>query len=264
MICKVKHCSTKNHCKGFCRSCYNKFYKGRIDLEGNPIGDYVPKLKKTVCRFPNCGHVGTSKSCLRNGLCNRHRKWAEKGIINKDTCEILLPNKMPKVMGGYIHCKISGCLNKHKAKGFCVNHYRSFLIYKTIDKDGRFIGKRKMYDYKQDKCWVRTCTRKGRLSKGFCMYHYGLFKKGYYSEYGMLIKEIDFKTREEWNDYFKKLFRKKAKEKAIKLTWEGETKTIKQWSRLTKIKAATIKSRYKAGWDIEKIMTRKDFRKERI
>jgi hypothetical protein len=140
------------------------------------------------CKFPKCENVGTRKSCLRNGLCNKHRKWAEKGIIDRETCEIIKPDKLPKQKEWY-HCKISGCLKKHKAKGFCSNHYRSFLIYKTIDSKGNYIGKKRKYD-KFSKCQVIGCCKKKPLIKGMCKFHSGQIQKGILNQDGFKIREL--------------------------------------------------------------------------
>jgi hypothetical protein len=171
--CKVKDCSKEISCKGFCKKHYNDFFKNRRDFEGNCINGYTPKIKNAKCRFPNCNTVGNKKNCLRKGLCNKHRKWAEKKIIDFKTCEILDPSRIPKEKE-WFHCKIPKCLGKHKALGFCSNHYRSYKYHKTIDKDGRKIGFKLTYD-KNSKCKVINCSNKGRFVRGFCRLHYRQF-----------------------------------------------------------------------------------------
>jgi len=171
--CKVKDCTKDISCKGFCKKHYNDFFKNRRDFEGNCIKGYLPKIKNAKCRFPNCGTVGNKKNCLRKGLCNKHRKWAEKKIIDFHTCEILDPKRIPKEKEWY-HCKVSKCLGKHKALGFCSNHYRSYKYNKTIDKNGHKIGFKLTYD-KNSKCKFLGCTNKGRFVRGFCRLHYRQF-----------------------------------------------------------------------------------------
>ena len=263
-FCKLDRCKGISHCKGFCRPCYNKFYSGKIDEKGNPINGYVPL--PTKCRFPGCEK--TRKDHLRNGLCNKHRKWAERGIIDKDTCEILDESKVPR-QKEYTHCKISGCLGKHKAKGFCRKHYVAFKVTKSIDENGkRLYGVREKYDYtKVRKCCVRTCervidgkSRDRRLVKGFCAYHYQLHKKGYYNEFGMRIKELDFLSGKELKKVRTKRFRDLAKAKAIRIEWDDSSKTIKRWSQITKIPKGTIKNRYKRGLPVEFIFYKGDLR----
>ena len=275
-FCKVEDCRSRSHCKGFCKSHYNKWYKNKIDDNGNPINGYQPLA--TVCRFPKCEK--TRKDHLRNGLCNKHRKWAEKGIIDKDTCEILDESRIPEGRK-YIHCSISGCLGKHKAHGLCNKHYRAWKVQKSIYKDGTIAyGVREKYDYsKRQSCRVRECTRiidgkhrSRRLVKGFCSYHYGLHKKGYYNEWGIPIKEKDFLSGAELKKARKKALRDYTKSRSIHIEWDGQKKTIKRWSQITKIKKGTIKTRYMAGLPVEFIFHKgslrncqkyKDWKKQR-
>lgn len=268
--CKFEGCSKKHHSKGWCKKHYSDFYHGRMNEDGIYKEDYKPVIKGKTCRFPGCKSVGTKKNSLRSGLCNKHRKWAEKGIIDKETCEIIDPKRVPK-QKEHIHCKVSGCLKKVRRNGFCEGHSSSYRA-RVIDINGnRMYGKRSFNDYsKRPKCCVRTCdftatgeSRETRLVKGFCPYHYDLHKKGYYNEFGMMVKEKDFLTREEHNKRFAKWAKKAARERAIKITWDGETKTIKTWSRITKIKPGTIKGRYKAGMPPELIFVRGDLRRSK-
>lgn len=172
--CKVSNCFVKVSSKGFCKKHYNDYFKKRRDFEGNCINGYVPKVKNKKCRFPGCSTVGTKSNSLRKGLCNKHRKWAEKKIIDVNTCEIIDPERIPKGRSWY-HCTVSGCLGKHKAKGFCSNHYRSYKYHKTIDSEGKKIGFRLTYD-KNSKCKFLGCTNKEKFVRGFCKLHYRQFK----------------------------------------------------------------------------------------
>lgn len=187
--CKVEECYKGIHCKGFCRSHYNKYYKGKLDFEGNPVNGYIDKFQKgNKCKYPDCHTVGTAKSSLRNGLCNKHRKWADKGWIDRDSCKILQPEKIP-YQKEFTGCKVLHCYNKHKAKGFCSNHYRSYQTYKTIDINGNHIGNKKKYS-SNHKCTIMDCFKKGPYVKGFCKYHYEHYRKGIYNEDGVKIGKL--------------------------------------------------------------------------
>ncbi|MDB4330248.1 hypothetical protein N9948_00785 [bacterium] len=264
--CKLEDCDKKHHSKGFCSKHYNDFYQKRMDERGVYVEGYKPVIKGRVCRYPECDRVGKAKDGLKRGLCSKHRKWATKGIIDLETCEILDPDRIPR-QREYYHCKVKGCIRKHKAKGFCGVHYKSFKDFKTIDIDGkRLDGKKKFYDYKNEKCRVRTCTakingksRETRLVKDFCPYHYDLHAKGHYNEFGQKIK--DHKTKEEYNKELKKRFTKLGRDRAIKITWNGQTRATKGWERVTKIKRDTLKSRYKAGMPLELVFTQGDVRR---
>lgn len=45
------------------------------------------------------------------------------------------------------------------------------------------------------------------------------------------------------------------KRNTVRLTWNGETKTLGEWSELVGIPKATIKNRIKLGWSIERALT---------
>ena len=190
--CKFQGCRNKHYTRGFCRKHATAFYKGKLDEDGNPLDGYKEKPLATYCRFPDCQKRGTAKQSLRRGLCNKHRKWAEKGIIDWETLEILKPDKVPKkrsievhVIDGQQHvfrrkCVVEGCLKESRRAGFCTQHSSSYYQGKR-KKDGTPTYERKYYDYKKDKCKIDGCPAKlGRLVKGFCLYHYNNhFRTGY-------------------------------------------------------------------------------------
>jgi hypothetical protein len=156
--------------------------------------------KGGTCKFPGCKTVGTKTMPMRRGMCNKHRKWREKGIID-DNCNILQPDKVPAGRQ-YTHCKMAGCLGKHKAKGFCLNHYKSYRAKKLS------INGEKMY-FRQErgkltKCKVRNCERDGRIVRGFCRHHYQKFQR----------KQIDihgFEVHENTTELFTRIYNKKRK-----------------------------------------------------
>jgi len=184
--CKVLDCKSKKLAKNFCKKHYSDWFHQRRDFEGNPINGYKPLAKE--CRFPKCGTKGSKKNSLRNGLCNKHRKWSEKGIINPENCEIIDPERLPKLKE-WLHCKMPKCIKKHKAKGFCSNHYRSFIIYKTIDIKGNHIGKKRKYTY-DSKCLVINCFKKDKLIKNMCKHHYTQYTKGIITQDGFKARDL--------------------------------------------------------------------------
>lgn len=187
--CKIEGCLANHHCKGFCKSHYGAYYKGFRDMDGNPIGDYKPLPK--VCKFPGCDTKGTAKSSLRNGLCNRHRKWAEKGLIDRETCDILQPDKIPQekkpkmsavTVDGKTHvfknkCRISKCLKEARRNGLCEGHSSSFKANK-IDINGNPLYDKMYYDYTKDRCKIKECSQDSRLIRGFCKHHYQKYMRG--------------------------------------------------------------------------------------
>ena len=63
-------------------------------------------------------------------------------------------------------CKVEGCENKHRAKGYCQKHYDKFKKY-----GDPLITKEKI-----NKCTVNGCENKHK-AKGYCVKHYYRFKK---------------------------------------------------------------------------------------
>ena len=47
------------------------------------------------------------------------------------------------------------------------------------------------------------------------------------------------------------------REQTIKITYKGQTHCLTEWSRITGINFYTLHSRYKKGWDAEKMLTTK-------
>ena len=260
-ICKLEDCTRKHYCKGFCSRHHSDYYNGRRDINGTPINGYQPLALK--CKVAGCSK--TRKDHLRNGFCTKHRKWREKGIVD-EAGALVDPNYKPSGQK-YYHCKISGCLKKHRRNGFCQGHSSSYKSG-VIDIDGkRIFGKRNHYNYASGnvRCKVRTCTRimdgktrKTKLINGFCTAHYSWYKRGHYSIWGMLLRPI--LTKEEVIKNLIKMGRKNGRKNAIKITWEGETKTIRAWSRLTKIPHSRIKERYNKGLPLDFVFSFKDLR----
>ena len=135
--------------------------------------------KKSKCNYPKCENIGTAKSPLRKGLCNKHRKWRDKGIIDEN---LNLIKKEPK-QKEYYNCKMQGCISKHKAKGFCNKHYVSYRN-KRIDIKGNRLFLRSSHE----RCKVINCKRESRFIRGFCKYHYQKFLRSQIDQDGFEIK----------------------------------------------------------------------------
>ena len=189
--CKYEKCTKKHYCKGFCKKHFNAYYHKRIDSSGAHLNGYVPKNPASYCKFPDCWKRGTAKQSLRRGLCNKHRKWAMKGIIDWDTCQILKPERIPVkkpldvlYIDGkqYVFrnkCRIKTCLKESRRNNLCQGHSSSYKAGK-IDYDGNPLYERRYYDLSKDKCKVKDCNFKTkRMVKGFCLYHYNQpYRKG--------------------------------------------------------------------------------------
>lgn len=184
--CKVEDCRRDHYTRGFCRRHATAFYKGHILEDGTLTDKYEPRPDASYCKYPECGVRGTAKNTLRRGLCNKHRKWREKGIIDED-CNILDPDRIPKTKTFEVHyddegkqhifrrkCVVEDCLEESRRAGFCKRHSSSYYQGKR-NKDGTPTYERQYYNYKKDKCKVEGCNhiqKNKRLVKGFCLYHY--------------------------------------------------------------------------------------------
>lgn len=191
-ICKVTDCDIEVSCKGFCKKHYTNYFRGKRDIDGNIIDpNFTPRVRKR-CKYPGCPKF----KLQRWGMCNRHRKWAEKGIIDKDTCEVLIPEKLPREKATV--CKVKNCdRTDMKGHGFCRTHYVSWKYYKVINYSGERL--RPIVRYGPDyQCPVNGCERGGPFKKGFCKFHYRQYKDGIIDFDGVKLR--DFKKIPKYKD----------------------------------------------------------------
>ncbi len=118
-----------------------------------------------ACRFPKCKTSRTH--CW--GLCNRHRKWVERGYFDKNLNPLKPLDLKPRRTG----CKL-GCDAKHKGLGFCQRHYRQYKEG-SIDIDGERL--KLLIRYPKDFGCIR-CGKRGRIIKGLCKHHYAQMCRG--------------------------------------------------------------------------------------
>lgn len=83
-------------------------------------------------------------------------------------------------------CKIRGCDNRHKARGFCERHYAQFRN-SIIDENGGQL--RNLHYDPSAGCVVKDCEGR-RVGRGFCMRHYVQFRRGSIDENGSPIRMI--------------------------------------------------------------------------
>lgn len=119
-----------------------------------------------MCRFPECKII----KLQRWGLCNKHRKWIERGFYDVDL-NLLKPLPVVKRYSG---CKMEDCLEKHRRNGFCSRH-DSMYKRGSIDLKGHRV--RPLVRYSKDFECIK-CGARGKITKGFCKLHYSQFQKG--------------------------------------------------------------------------------------
>ena len=114
--CKFKGCNRDHAAKGYCRTHYMQFRKGK----------QLAKIKKVVTGRVECTVYGCLRPHRAKGLCNAHWQQQSKG---KSLTQIR------GVVKGRVGCKV--CNKEHFAKGYCQRHYNQKYHIGCIRK--RFI-----------------------------------------------------------------------------------------------------------------------------
>lgn len=147
-----------------------------------------------LCRYPSC-----ARPQHRFQLCNKHRKWVERGHMDKDTLELKHPIRE---VGLNTVCTIDGCKEPaHKAR-MCVSHY-SKVIRGTMTRTGEVTRKRIVDKYARDFQCIICGNAPGRIVKGFCMTHYNQYRKGFIDFDGQPLNEPKKKAKYGPLDYCK-------------------------------------------------------------
>jgi len=119
----------------------------------------APGIEK--CRFPEC--FGRQH---RFGLCNKHRKWVERGYMTEDL-KILKKVERPSYKGKL--CRYEGCGRQPRRNWLCEKH-------SDLEKR-RAQGIEPKPRYARDFGCV-VCGRKGKISKGLCPKHHQQYRRG--------------------------------------------------------------------------------------
>jgi hypothetical protein len=132
-----------------------------------------------ICRYPDC-----KKPQHRFQLCNKHRKWVERGYMTEDL-KILKPIRE---VGRNTVCTIDGCRElAHKAR-LCMSHYGK-VLRGTMTRTGEVTRKKMVDKYARDFQCIVCGKATGRIVKGFCMSHYNHYRKGYIDFDGVKMRE---------------------------------------------------------------------------
>lgn len=121
------------------------------------------------CTYPDCAGKHRSR-----GLCNKHRKWVERGYMTRDFIMLKPITRIGSYHG--MVCKIPGCKTRPRRNGLCNNHSCRVRDGNLLP-DGTVIRKRMSAYAKDFKCLI--CHKGGKITKGFCRTHYYEFAKGY-------------------------------------------------------------------------------------
>ena len=184
---RCKLCKRKVVGRGFCKPHYQQWYKGILDEDGNKL-----RLLRTEkkCRYPDCeGNVH------QYGLCNRHRRWVERGYIDMDLNQ--LKEFHPRMQDGYVkhkECKIAFCNRTDmKGQGMCHRHYRQYMRG-LIDVNGKILDidyySKRVRDFSRiTKCAVEYCKQQTEIKK-LCRHHYHQYLNKIVDEDGNILKKL--------------------------------------------------------------------------
>lgn len=121
-ICLIEDCQLAARVKGLCNAHWSRLYK-----YGDPLHIPQPQISKwkdQVCIFEDCG-----RSVHAVGLCITHCRQQWMGQELKPISK--------QVRSANNECKVDGCANKHKAGGYCQNHYSRIKRNGNLDRPSK-------------------------------------------------------------------------------------------------------------------------------
>lgn len=117
MSCLLPDCNREPRTRGMCNSHYEKWRKGRLNVE--PLPYRQPK----VCSIEGCGRIYASR-----GFCDLHvRRLREWGDPRPD-----IPPRTEMVAA---ECSVDGCGRPVDARGWCRSHYDRWRKHRDIQAD---------------------------------------------------------------------------------------------------------------------------------
>lgn len=137
-----------------------------------------------ICRYPEC-----FKPQHRFSLCNKHRKWVERGYMTVDL--VMLKKVIEKPGYKDKRCRIDDCPNRPRRNWLCEKHssaVRDGRMTTTGDK----IWKRAA-PYSQDFECIK-CGARGKITRGFCKRHYAQYLRGAIDFDGQPLREMRIVT----------------------------------------------------------------------
>ena len=211
------------------------------------------------CKVDGCKRLVTPKSA--KGMCPKHyTRWLKHG----DTSKVKVGGKK-KVIAP---CTVEGCENLILQKGYCRTHYMRWYKHGDanfqIPKRGRtptvvsWTSMKQRCDNKKSPDYHRYGGRGISYQDSWRLFNNFLADMGERPE-GTTLDRID-------NDkgYCKDNCRwaiietqSNNKSSNVFITYDGETKTLMQWSRYTGIKYSLLQWRINKGWNMERVFTTK-------
>jgi hypothetical protein len=101
--CSARDCEAKHYAKGYCKKHYTQIARhGRL----------TPETERGVIRV--CIVEGCERTDTIGQYCRKHARQIR-------THGRLTPDREHQM--GNVGCRVPGCTNRHRAKGYCVKHY---------------------------------------------------------------------------------------------------------------------------------------------
>jgi hypothetical protein len=140
--------------------------------------------KKVKCRLPGCETIGTQ----RFGLCNKHRKWVERGNLDLNTLQVIKPLKRVSSYENQA-CKMPGCQRKPRRNFLCDRH-SSMVVRGTLNQKLLITTHKRRRWPTPNGCYF--CRKKDapRYIRGFCPSCYNDHLKGYIDTYGYPMEKV--------------------------------------------------------------------------
>lgn len=180
--CLITNCEKTHHCRGFCRSHYNQWYKGWLTDNGERTEYYNGNKNREVtsCLINDC-----SREPKKKAFCEKHYKWWRKGYCTDEGTIIKKPK--PQRYSSIDKCKIPKCNRKPRRNGLC-ERCSPKVRAGTLNLDGTPNWKKVTLKYAEDTKCIK-CGKGGKITKRFCKTHYTQFSKGIIDEKGNQIRK---------------------------------------------------------------------------
>lgn len=259
-ICSVSGCNNQVYARGWCRNHYQKWRRC------GDTGDH--RKKRGVCSYPGCNRPHKSR-----GYCDMHYKrvWRHDDVERDRHSKAFLGE-----------CIVDGCKSKAIAKGYCQKHYARICRNGNLAVKKDINGTRKSHpiEYRiwqgikkrcynpNEKCYehyggrgITVCDRWIEKPNGFKNFLEDMGERPHGEEAEKrALYSIDRIDNEKGYSpdncrWTVRLVQANNKSSNVRITINGETKTLTQWSRFYGLNKGTVFARYYRGWRGEKLFS---------
>lgn len=149
---------------------------------GRPPQDIWPTCKVDGCK--NTTKVGAF------GLCRPHYMQTRRGQLGKDGVQLRQPKRVPSYGPG-VHCAVTGCARRPRAKGLCVMHWQQ-LRNGALEAEVSLLTLghvRAAESYASANCLVTGCEERP-VSRWMCPLHAAQRDAGILDDNGKQLREL--------------------------------------------------------------------------